>query len=163
MIVAPQPTSTPAQIAEPGDSWLFFGDSITDTGTYPEQVCAPRRCVPLRRDLSIEYRAAISGSTLQRIQSQLSSVAHYAGLTSFTARVAVAPLPQTIVVLYGTNDLYNALNPATGFTLRTWAAAWDELFTDMAYLPTRPRVALVGLPYITGSPSECAIKHPPTA
>jgi lysophospholipase L1-like esterase len=134
------------------NGWLFYGDSITDNGTYPEQVCAVRGCIPLRRSQAIEYRAAISGTTLQWIPAKVSPMAPYAGLASFFRRVTATPFPQTVVVFYGTNDLYGASDPSTGFSLKTWAGAWDEFFADASSLPGHPRIALVGLPYITGCP-----------
>lgn len=148
-----------AAISAAANAWLFFGDSITDNGTYPEQVCAVRGCTPQRRSQNIEFRAAIAGTTLQRLPVT-TAVTRYTGLDSFALRVGEQPL-DTLVVFYGTNDLYYAANPANGLTQWTWAAAWDELFADIARLPGRPRIALVGLPYVTGCPNGGCYRTPP--
>jgi hypothetical protein len=102
--------------------------------------------MPQGRDNSVRYRPAIAGTTLQRLPPDANPLGQLEMLAAFDQRIGHYAC-STLVVLLGTNDVAAATNP-WGLTLDTWGSAWDEWFARVAQLPWRPRVIVIGLPYI---------------
>jgi hypothetical protein len=153
------PAATVAPIAAYDPSaWTFIGDSITDLGDYPEQVCTQLGCRPQGREKTIEYRPAILSTTLQRVDKPYLYFSKYALLASFKERVEAWPAG-TVVVMEGVNDFYNS--PQLHYTLDSWRAAWEEFYRDIDTMSWHPqRILLVGMPAVSDV-TGCAVRYVP--